>query len=139
MKKLLSLILALVLCLGLCACGSKNKNAVIGEWEGIYTDQDGGVQLADGNKTKPGDLYETKVSIFKGGAVQMVRSHTELDLQYSDTGTWEISDGILVFTFSISGGRNVILSWEINTKVKPNTLTFQGENKLFPAVLTKVG
>lgn len=38
MKKAVSLILALVLCLSLCACGGSNEKALIGEWEPTDTE-----------------------------------------------------------------------------------------------------
>ncbi len=61
MKKAVSLILALVLCLGLCACGGKsdassNSEALVGQW--VSPDGTGFVLLSSGNVVKHASLED---------------------------------------------------------------------------------
>lgn len=80
MKKTLSLILALVLCIGLCACGSDkpaNKEDLVGQWvteEGV-----GFVLLSSGNVVKHASLADA-VNVSVG----------------ITAGTWEVEGEYLI-------------------------------------------
>lgn len=141
MKKTISLILALVLCLclSLCACSKNNiAEEVVGVWTGTYVYQ-GDRYFYNGIEINPGDNYKMTINIFKGGAVEIINDSTENDHETTYTGTWEISDDVLViaYTPTIYGAGEIVVSWEIDIKAEPSTLTLQGSNKYFPKTLTK--
>ena len=140
MKKALSLILALVLCLSLVACGEKTPKAdpaeaIVGEWSGTYIWQ--GVKLtSNGAELNTGDTVDFTMSVFKGGAIEIIRENPENEYKTTSTGKWEVSDGVLVITCATSGG-DIVISWEINTDASSNTLSMNGSNHAFPQTLTK--
>ena len=132
MKKTVSLILVFMLCMLLISCSMKPAEVVVGEWAGTYTWQ-GSKQYYNGKELDTGDTLKFTMSIFKGGAVEIVRENPEKDYKSTHTGTWEISDGVLV----VACPTDVVISWEINTDVTPETLNMNGSNIAFPKTLIK--
>ena len=80
MKKVISFVLVLVLCVSLCACGGKVKvsnEELIGQW--VSSDGTGFVLLESGNVVKHASLEEA------------------VDVSVGITaGTWEVEDGYLI-------------------------------------------
>ena len=100
MKKLLALLLAIVLCFTLCACGGtqKMKNAVIGTWIREYEFN--------------GTNYTTTIQIFKGGTGTFdtkedgkrdYLAETLGGVSVPDSITWEIVDNVLNIYIEDSG------------------------------------
>ena len=130
-KRTLALLLALALCLSLCACGSgKMQEVVVGEWFGAYT-WSGSTLSHNGAELNTGDKVDFTMSIFKGGAVEIIRKNDN-EYERTSTGTWEVSDGVLVITCGDS-----VISWEIDVDSSPNVLTINGSNAAFPRTLTR--
>ncbi len=80
MKRIFTLILALVLCLPLCACGI-NKEEAIGTWAGTY--------VYNGNE------YAVTFALSGGGEYVEVM-YKNGALHKTEKGTWEISGGKVV-------------------------------------------
>ena len=141
MKKIFALLLAAVMCISLAACGESGVNieeAIIGDWLGdfeyqgdtIYANGDSDMCIAKGHNAT------TTLSIFKGGAMQFTLRSNETGFEATRSGTWELSDGVLVLSYN-SGLSDVTLSWEIDTENTPYCLNVQGKNGLFPTTLVK--
>ena len=92
MKKALSLILALVLCLSLCACGKANiEDIVIGSWQGTYILGKNAFWGQD-----EGDIMVDTLDIYKGGTGTLHEYNQTKDDQWSDRSfSWEITDDVL--------------------------------------------
>ena len=140
MKKALSLILAFVLCLSLCACGkhtqkSDLEEAVVGKWTGTYIYL-GATSHYNGAVLNAGDKVEFSLLVFKGGAVEIIHQNTQNLYRLTSTGTWEITDGTFVITCDTSNG-DVVISWEINSDATPKTMSKNGSNSAFPQTITK--
>jgi hypothetical protein len=93
MKKVVSLILALVLCLGLCACGgnsdaSSNNEALVGQW--VSPDDTGFVLLSSGNVVKHASLADA-INVSVG----------------ITAGTWEVEgEYLIIITENYNVSRN---------------------------------
>ena len=115
MKKTVSLILALMMCLSLCACGGNGdtntpaesqpaelKDSVLGTWERKFT-------------TSEGQNVKQIIEIYKGGTGKfLIYSDGESSYQAS----WEIKDDVLNFTYS-----HITLGLILDATVEPMTLT----------------
>ena len=151
MKKVFALIMALVLVLSLVACGggtteSKDEGksgasveeAVIGDWAGDYT-YNGGTKIHGGKPKEEfiddGHSVTTTLSIYKGGSMQFTLHSNVTGFETSISGKWELSDDVLVITYTYS--KEETCGFEVDTNSTPNTLTTQGTNIYFPAKLTK--
>ena len=111
MKKILSLMLAMVLVLSLAACGggAKSENngkekggesveeAVIGDWTGDYVYN--GISIGD-HSFDAGQSVTTTLNIFKGGTIQFMLHNNETNSEMDFNGKWEISDDVLVITYT---------------------------------------
>ena len=138
MKKLLALLLAAAMCFSLVACGGKVEDAVIGDWTGDFVYGSTTIH-ANGNSDmclEAGHKATTTLSIYNGGAMQFVVRSNETGFETKNSGTWEVSDGVLVITYSNWGGDKV-LSFVVDADSTPNTLTIQGSNVYFPDTLVK--
>lgn len=141
MKKLIALLSAAVMCLSLAACGDSGVNieeAIIGDWSGDFEYQ-GATLHANGDSDMciaKGHNATTTLSIFKGGAMQFTLRSNETGYEITTSGTWELSDGVLVLSYNF-GLSDVTLSWEIDTENTPYCLNVQGKNGLFPTTLVK--
>jgi len=115
MKKVLSMILAFVLCLSLCACGKNGgtdssaesqslevKDYVIGTWERCFTNS-------------KGQNVKQTIEIYKGGTGKFL---IYSDREYSYVANWEIKDDILNFTYTM-----ITLGLILDTTADPMTLT----------------
>lgn len=131
MKKALSLILALVLCLSLCACGTTNgdntldvKDAVIGTWKCYYE-----LTKDSPPDNKAGDTYSQTIELYKGGTGKIywyneTRNHEGNDYSL----TWEIEDGVVNITYGIFGFNSYEgLEYDFET----DTLTMIDGSKVF--------
>lgn len=134
MKKILALLLVAVMCLSLAACGSNVKETVIGDWVGDFV-YDSNTYHANGDSDMclaAGHNATTTLSIYKGGAMQFVVRSNETGFETKNSGTWEVSDGVLVITYG-----DTVKSFEVDTDSTPNTLKIQGSSVFFPTTLNK--
>ncbi len=141
MKKALALLLALVMCLSLVACGENTNNStadvseiVIGDWSGEYESQ---YKVKYGGKdVNIGDTMTLTVSIFKGGAMQIHRYDNDTGAEITWSGTWEETDGIIVLTHD-NAISVVTISYELKLDAEPYTMSIQGTSMDFPNTLAK--
>ena len=137
MKKLVALLLAVTMCLSCAACGKISvEEAVIGDWTGefVYAST---TMHANGDSDmciEAGHTVTTTLHIFKGGTTQFTLLSNETGFETSFNGTWEVSDGILVITYS-TWAANQVVSFEPNEEV--TALRIQGSNVYFPDTITK--
>ena len=112
MKKALSLILALVLCLSLCACGnneSKIKDALInGVWASDETTDDGTVRT-----------YDYKIVFYSDGTVKKTHIHHTYNWPWkldpeeeTSTGTWSIDGSNVILTFGNDAPKSFSFSYD---------------------------
>lgn len=125
MKKVISLVLALLMCLSLCACGGNNapeatetptetqtielKDCVVGTWERNFT-------------TSDGEEVKQVIEAYKGGTGKFFIYTVENGLEKNGSfqASWEIRDDVLNFT---CGSSSVTLGLILDTDAKPMTLT----------------
>lgn len=87
MKRTISLIIALVLCIGLCACSNENtdiKTAVVGTWECTFE--------------SGGEMWTDIITIYKGGTGRFQELKDGKPGSGNSSTTWEIKDGVLNIT-----------------------------------------
>ena len=96
MKRILAMILALVLCLGLCACGESQpteeevKDAIIqNDWIGSTVNEEG---------------YETKfrVTFMNNYDAKLYRKYLGSGFDYTWEGTYEITDDQIIISDSLN-------------------------------------
>ena len=106
MKKYIALVLALMMCLSLCACGTTSsenaldvKDAVIGTWKCYY-------ELTEDSPpvNKAGDTYSQTIELYKGGTGKIywyneTRNHDGINFSL----TWEIEDGVVNIAYGVFG------------------------------------
>lgn len=122
MKKIISLILALILCLGLCACGSSNV-----ESDGTTNKQDDTTTADTVAQEYVGEWKANVVSSFMNGQytykVAVITLNADGTATYkSKNATWEYKDntihlavagaGIAVFEIAEDGGKTVLKYYE---------------------------
>ncbi len=125
MRKTLSILLVLVLCLGLCACGSSqmphsgsqiSSDALVGKWT---CERDAGQDNVSLAHTKTIELY-------KGGNCYCYDLTTSNQKYNNLSGKWELENGILTITMSTGAVKGYIL----HTATTPFTLTMQMDTSI---------
>ena len=143
MRKMIALLLAVIMCLSLVGCGGNKvdvSEAVIGDRIGVSEYQGVKVSASSDNKlcVEAGHNVTTTLSIFKGGTMQFTVHGNETGYEFTTDGTWEVSDDVLVitYTFSMISGEKAT-GWEVDTDTTPYTLNVQGTDRFFPKTLSK--
>ena len=127
MKRIIFLLLALVMCLSLCACGGNDapstpeapeatektletKDYVIGTWERNFT-------------TSEDEDVRQVMEVYKGGTGKffIYTVHNGLEKNGSFEASWEIRDDVLNFTYG--GSIDVTLGLILDISAQPMTLT----------------
>lgn len=121
MKKILCLLLALVMCISLVACGNGKSDDLIGTWTCKRTK---GQDNLSQESTKTIELYE-------GGNCYCYNKGSFDNKEYNNfSGTWKLEKDLVTITLSTGA----VLGYKVNTNTIPYTLTFQRDSEL---VLTK--
>lgn len=137
MKKIITLLLMVVLCLSLIACDRNKDDAeiVLGNWVGDYNSLNNATIMdSDGKEIFPGDSMTETLSIFKGGTAEILIHDNDTGAEQRYTANWKVSDGILIINRTLNGS-DIIDSYEIHTNTEPYTLSVQGTG--VPSLLTK--
>lgn len=130
MKQIISLLLALIMCLSLCACAGEEteptlemKDYVLGTWERNFTSSEG-------------DDVRQVMEVYKGGTGKFFIYTVEKGLEKNGSfqAGWEIRDDVLNFTYG--GSIEVTLGLVLNNSAQPMTLTQVDDAT---AVFTKIG
>lgn len=109
MKKIVALILALTMCLSLCACGgtAKTEDAIIGTWEYNFKLKETG---AAGKK---GDDYQQKLELYSGGTGKLEYNNLTSGEDHGNPSlTWEVEENIVNITFQSGFGGVVGLTYD---------------------------
>ena len=125
MKKALSLLLALLMCLSLCACGSKNKNITPGDNGNNTTTQ------SDNNTPQSAYVGEWKANVLVGNsgngreyAVAVIQLNADGTGTYSENEiTWEYSAEQNTINFTVLK-TNTSGAFQIKTTDGKITLNF---------------
>ena len=133
MKKALSLILALVLCLSLCACGGnagdepqkqteESKEALssedfIGSWECEYTSD------VDNSFVSLGDSITARIEIYEAGIAKIIATNTTKEKEHENySATWEIKDDCYI-RITFTAAVEVTRAYKIDVSGAVYTLT----------------
>ena len=138
MKRIIALALTLILCVALVACGA-GESFVIGNWSGNYI-YEGNITStnADNNTVlSPNDPMELTLSIYKGGACQIIRYDIKTAWSRTYTGTWELNDGVLVLSMNSDSGGIQTVGYEIVIENDSASLIPQGDSWAYPSLTKK--
>ena len=100
MKKIIALLLAIVMCLSMCACGTTGKNmkdSIVGTWKYYYELTEASVYYEN-----VGDKCVQTIELYKGGTGRIYWYNETADHEGSNVPlTWEIKDDIVNITYDI--------------------------------------
>lgn len=132
MKKVFSLILALLMCLSLCACGSKNENIASGDSSNNTTAiTENNATQSDNNTPQAAYVGEWKANVLVGN-LEDVREYdvAVIQLNNDNTGTykdkaltWELSADGTAINFTITAD-NITGNFKIQIVDGKTTLNF---------------
>ena len=121
MKKALSLILALVLCLSLCACGAKesgiNTTNLLGSWQCTYPSEIDAITLG------VGDIITETIELYEAGIAKVLRTNTTKGEDLAGfPATWEIYDDCYI-RVKYTTSTEITLAYKVNVVDSVYTLT----------------
>ena len=100
MKKALSIIMILVICLSACACGlTKTEDAVVGTWKSTYETTENAIGFYS-----VGDVYTNTIELYKGGTGKIYWKNETRNEDGSNTSlSWETQDDVININYSLAG------------------------------------
>lgn len=118
MKRALSLLLALVLCLSLGACSGAriSEDALVGTWSCEREARQDNVTLA----------HTKTIELYKGGNCYCYDLATNNEEYNNLSGKWELEDDILTITLSTGA----VIGYTLHSSTTPFTLTKQSDESV---------